>query len=300
MDQDKYGVWSVTVSDGTRVSVARAIGQSIRESGRQCDTVSVAPLQRLVAPTQQQNSQSPSLAVALEEGGNHAYIASSEGIDFDIVSIVSEALREVGHGEVVLLSEESFNREVERLSQSTNHSLDQTAVAAAESNVIVEEKLMTRDVLCTSLMVAVKQKEIVLSAEQGDQIAVLKSSPLQGELMTFSEAISPLTFILSDEQLRTIKRNVFYGLGVRAFAVPEVQEALKLTDEQKGAVAAIRANLKKELRPFQDKVARGEAVDFIALDRDMKPIHDKAYKEALDLLTAEQRQTWAATAKPGP
>ena len=125
MDQDKYGVWSVTVSDGTRVSVARAIGESIRESGRQCDTVSVAPLQRLVAPTQKQNSQSPSLAVALEEGGNHAYIASSEGIDFDIVSIVSEALREVGHGEVVLLSEESFNRELERLSQSSHWGVDE-------------------------------------------------------------------------------------------------------------------------------------------------------------------------------
>ena len=101
--EDKYGVWSVTVSDDTRVSIPRAIVDSLRKSGRQCDTVSVAPLQRL-EPTQTPHFKSPGLAVALERGGNRAYIASSEGLDFDVVSIVSDAIRAVGYDEVVLVS----------------------------------------------------------------------------------------------------------------------------------------------------------------------------------------------------
>ena len=96
-------MWSVTVSDDTRVSIPRAIVDSLRKSGRQCDTVSVAPLQRL-EPTQTPHFKSPGLAVALERGGNRAYIASSEGLDFDVVSIVSDAIRAVGYDEVVLVS----------------------------------------------------------------------------------------------------------------------------------------------------------------------------------------------------
>ena len=110
--------WSVAVSESTRVSVARAIVHTLRGEGRSCETVSVATLQRLATP-QPENPKSPTLAIFLEhsDGGNFAHIAASEGFPFDIVCTVSEGLRGVGYKEVLLVTEESLNSELLRVSK---------------------------------------------------------------------------------------------------------------------------------------------------------------------------------------
>ncbi len=141
------------------------------------------------------------------------------------------------------------------------------------------------------------QKELGLDDHQIAAIARIKANPIP---TTFADALRPLNAILLEEQLKEFKRIAFQGLMVRAFSVAEVQESLNLTPDQKRAIALIQSNLKSNLQPAQDRIRRGENVNPIDLDRDTKVFHEKAYLEAMELLTAEQKEKWAEIARPVP
>ncbi len=141
------------------------------------------------------------------------------------------------------------------------------------------------------------QKELGLEDHQIAAIARIKANPIP---TTFADALRPLNAILLEEQLKEFKSIAFQGLMVRAFSVAEVQESLNLTPDQKRAIALIQSNLKSNLQPAQDRIRRGENVNPIDLDRDTKVFHQKAYLEAMELLTAEQKEKWAEIARPVP
>ena len=166
----------------------------------------------------------------------------------------------------------------------------------ANSNATTETRVGQLQ-LFAILNVASVQKELALTDEQIAAIANINQNPIA---TTFADSIRPLTEILMEEQLKEFKRIAFQGLMVRAFTVAEVQESLELTPDQKTAIAAIQANLKSKLQPFQDMIKTGKDVDPIALDRDIKAFHEEAYVEALGLLTTKQSKKWEEIARPVP
>ncbi len=141
------------------------------------------------------------------------------------------------------------------------------------------------------------QKELGLDDDQIAAIAKINVNPIP---TTFADAMLPLNTILLEEQLKEFKRIAFQGLMVRAFTIAEVQESLNLTPDQKNAIAAIQSNFKTKLQPAQDRIRRGENGNPFDEERDTKVLHEKAYLEALELLTAEQKEKWAEIARPVP
>lgn len=145
------------------------------------------------------------------------------------------------------------------------------------------------------------QKELLLTNEQLAKIADINQIRTP---VSFSDAIAPLKTILTDDQLKILKRNALLGLMVRAFTVFEVRDSLELTQEQVASIMAIQAKLKAQLQPFQNKLIQGgspkNATEAMQLERDTESFHEDAYVKALEVLTIEQRKKWREIATPLP
>ena len=59
---------------------------------------------------------------------------------------------------------------------------------------------------------------------------------------------------LTPEQLKRFKQIQYQQLGARAFADPDVQKALKLTDKQRQQLQALQADLRKELAELRKQI----------------------------------------------
>ena len=170
-------------------------------------------------------------------------------------------------------------------------------VAVADSNSTVVELETSTALLSRMLISPAIRADLALTDEQVAQIEPLSAKlPLTQPLAPVSEAMTPFAPILSDVQLAGLKAYVIAGYGARAFAVPEVQESLRLTDDQRLAISAILWRLKSDLQPYQQLLEQGGDVG--ALTRDTQPLWDKAYDEAMALLNADQLRLWKTIAKP--
>ena len=170
-------------------------------------------------------------------------------------------------------------------------------VAVADSNSTVVELETSTALLSRMLISPAIRADLALTDEQVAQIEPLSAKlPLTQPLALVSEAMTPFAPILSDVQLAGLKAYVIAGYGARAFAVPEVQESLRLTDDQRLAISAILWRLKSDLQPYQQLLEQGGDVG--ALTRDTQPLWDKAYDEAMALLNADQLRLWKTIAKP--
>jgi hypothetical protein len=172
-------------------------------------------------------------------------------------------------------------------------------VAVADSNSTVVELETSTALLSRMLISPAIRADLALTDEQVAQIEPLSAKlPLTQPLAPVSEAMTPFAPILSDVQLAGLKAYVIAGYGARAFAVPEVQESLRLTDDQRLAIIAILWRLKSDLQPYQQLLEQGKVGDVGALTRDTQPLWDKAYDEAMALLNADQLRLWKTIAKP--
>ena len=151
-------------------------------------------------------------------------------------------------------------------------------VAVADSNSTVVELETSTALLSRMLISPAIRADLALTDEQVAQIEPLSAKlPLTQPLAPVSEAMTPFAPILSDVQLAGLKAYVIAGYGARAFAVPEVQESLRLTDDQRLAISAILWRLKSDLQPYQQLLEQGKVGDVGALTRDTQPLWDKAY-----------------------
>jgi hypothetical protein len=102
---------TVTAAGRTRVDVLYAVVQSLKETKRQCPTVTVGPWLQL-PDIEPQDSKLPSLTVCIDdriEGSKtSAYIAISKDVPIDAVFDLAEALGKCGFDDVRLLSDQTL------------------------------------------------------------------------------------------------------------------------------------------------------------------------------------------------
>jgi hypothetical protein len=114
------------------------------------------------------------------------------------------------------------------------------------------------------------------------------------------ETLKAVSGILNEDQTKRLKQIDLQQAGVRAFSRPDVQLALKLTDEQKDALKTIAEDLAKQQRElFQGGRGQGGAGRGQSGGRGQGGGGDRVAalrKESLDrvqkMLTAEQKKTW--------
>ena len=103
-----------------------------------------------------------------------------------------------------------------------------------------------------------------------------------------NETLKEVSSILSPDQLKRLKQIQLQQAGIGAFTQPDVQTALKLTDEQKDAVKTISEDATKQRRELtQGGGGRGQgnAEKLAAIRKDSL---DRVQK----LLTPDQKKTW--------
>ena len=174
------------------------------------------------------------------------------------------------------------------------------AFADGPTDASAGEAQTSSGILRRMLLAPPIQQELALSPEQVKEVNAL-GIPLDSPSLPFSKAIDPFSTILTVEQLRALKPYVITSHGVRAFAIPEVQESLQLSDDQKLRVGAILGVLRADLQSYQALASQAQNAKIMELERDVfQPLEDKAYDDVLALLTGEQRTVWETIAKPRP
>lgn len=97
--------------------------------------------------------------------------------------------------------------------------------------------------------------------------------------------------LLRPEQIRRIQQARWQQLGLGAFADPDVQKALGLSDEQKAKLLAIRREHDSAMIAATQDAFNKEKFDLKVPANGAERRH-KAMEQALAVLTAAQRETW--------
>ncbi len=99
---------------------------------------------------------------------------------------------------------------------------------------------------------------------------------------------------LKPEQLKRFEQIEVQQVGVAAFQMPRVVEALKLTDDQRAQVRGINAEMTTAVRDASRTAPRGGDVrkGAEALYHKLMPIRAEALAKCLAALTDEQKATW--------
>jgi hypothetical protein len=154
------------------------------------------------------------------------------------------------------------------------------------------------------------QKELALTDDQRDKVLVLvqkmadkyrpefdklKNAPaeerqaksVQLHVKRLDETGKVLVQILRPEQLKRLGQLLVQAQGVDAFIDPEVQEALRLTDEQRAKVKELVAEYQKESGDvFRSRSTNEEA------EQQMSALKKRWMEKAVALLTDGQKKTW--------
>jgi Spy/CpxP family protein refolding chaperone len=150
------------------------------------------------------------------------------------------------------------------------------------------------------------QKELKLTGEQKDKLKtalekvredhkddLAKAQDLSQEerqklFRTIGEETNKaVAGILDANQVKRLHQIERQQQGARAFANPEVQKELKLTDEQKDKIKEINEESGKKMRElFQPGGDREEAV------KKMAELRKETIEKATGVLTAEQKKAW--------
>jgi hypothetical protein len=97
-----------------------------------------------------------------------------------------------------------------------------------------------------------------------------------------------LSEILKPEQTKRFNQIQTQTAGANAFATPRVEEALKLSDDQKGKIKAINDEVMESMRGLRDEFQN----DREGAMKKMAEIRKSATQKAVDVLTSEQKTTW--------
>jgi Spy/CpxP family protein refolding chaperone len=97
-----------------------------------------------------------------------------------------------------------------------------------------------------------------------------------------------LADILKPEQIKRFDQIATRASGPDAFAIVRVQEALKLTDDQKAKLTAIQADLRKAMFAAQGAFAADRQAGF----KKIAELRKGAVEKSVALLTDDQKATW--------
>jgi hypothetical protein len=150
-----------------------------------------------------------------------------------------------------------------------------------------------------------KLKEAVTKVQDQhkDAIAKLRDLPqnerrTKGEELNKTvneETLKAVSGILSADQTKRLKQIELQQAGVRAFSRPDVQQALKLTDEQKDALKTIAEDVAKQQRElFQGARGQGGAGGGRGQGNaeKMTALRKESLEKIQKMLTADQKKTW--------
>jgi len=102
-----------------------------------------------------------------------------------------------------------------------------------------------------------------------------------------------LQSVLDEEQIARVHQIALQISGVRAFASPEVQEKLGLSEDQKLQMEQVATELTRETRELMAN-ARGNPGAGRQVFQQVRELQETAMNQALKALTEEQRSTWNA------
>jgi predicted negative regulator of RcsB-dependent stress response len=143
--------------------------------------------------------------------------------------------------------------------------------------------------------VATLAKEVVArgraAAEEFKDLAASERREKMHGVMTetCAKAMKTLHEVLTAEQVKRYEQIVLQQLGIMAFADPEIQEKLKLTDAQKERVHEVAMDLHGRMRDLPQSISPEKMAE---VHEQALALHRKALDQALTCLSAEQRATW--------
>jgi Spy/CpxP family protein refolding chaperone len=100
-----------------------------------------------------------------------------------------------------------------------------------------------------------KQREKMRELFQGGNIDREKIGEIMAEQT--KQAYKEIATVLKEDQVKRLKQIDVQVSGTRAFAMPHVQEALKLTDEQKEKIRDLQASSGKEMQELAQEFGFG-------------------------------------------
>jgi len=120
------------------------------------------------------------------------------------------------------------------------------------------------------------KKELDLSEDQAEKIpeAVLKS----------------LAEVLSADQMKRFQQIELQQRGSAALADPKIQDALKLTDEQRNNLKTIQEDIRREQKEMFAGGRTGG--DFKGIAEKMENFRKESQQKVLGVLTADQKKSW--------
>lgn len=168
-------------------------------------------------------------------------------------------------------------------------------VAALAMNPSVQDELKLTDEQKTKLkdaadgigakMRARMEKFREMSEEERRE--ALRNMAEEGRKMA-EEGKKVVEGILQPEQMKRLKQIGWQQANVMAFADAEVQDGLKLTDEQKGKIKSIgeeaRQDIEELMRSMRDNPQQGR--------EKMKALQSEIMEKIQEELTADQRKSW--------
>jgi Spy/CpxP family protein refolding chaperone len=102
------------------------------------------------------------------------------------------------------------------------------------------------------------------------------------------ESTKALAGVLKPEQEKRLKQISRQAQGAQAFMDPEVQKALKITDEQKDKIKTITTDAGKEMR----EIFQNAGGDFQEAGKKMQALRKETLEKVTGLLTDEQKKSW--------
>jgi hypothetical protein len=103
------------------------------------------------------------------------------------------------------------------------------------------------------------------------------------------EIMSALTNVLEPGQAKRLEQIHLQQQGLKAFADPKIEKALRFTDEQKTKLKTIRDDAAKEARAL---FRAGAQSNFQEALKKVEQVRGEAIAKSLALLTKEQKQLW--------
>jgi hypothetical protein len=103
------------------------------------------------------------------------------------------------------------------------------------------------------------------------------------------EVLKELSSTLRSEQIKRLKQIHVQQQGLLAFADPEVERTLKLSDDQKSKLRALGVDFARQARPLFRRGAQGS---FETRLKKMTDLNKQAMEKSVGILDADQKKTW--------
>jgi Spy/CpxP family protein refolding chaperone len=153
-----------------------------------------------------------------------------------------------------------------------------------ELKVTDDQKKKLEDV---SKKVADFRREKTKDLTQEDRRNREKMAPINAEIAKETDKL--LGEVFTSEQNKRYKQITLQQQGTRAFSNPDVQKALKFTDEQKESVKKIGEETRKAI---EEQTKDLDFMDFQKRREIMTKLNKEAEGKIAATLTAEQKKSW--------